>query len=157
MSMIGAALAFLAAAPARWRKEVIEAGAKRRIFELENAVAYFERELAAERSNSAHWKEEARRHAVEARLERETNERRRQRNDFQMLQAQALLQSSRQSLNAQMAMQALGAQNQQALQAMQNQQFAYSGHCNCVPSREQMFAAERRMCENIEALGLATQ
>jgi hypothetical protein len=149
MSMIGAALAFLAAAPARLRKQpVIDAGAKRRIFELENAVAYFERELAAERSISAHWKEEARRHAVEAR---------RQRNDFQMLQAQALLQSSRQSLNAQMAMQALGAQNQQALQAMQNQQFAYSGHCNCVPSREQMFAAERRMCENIEALGLATQ
>lgn len=98
------------------------------------------RELAAERNLLTHWIGEAARFARDAREEREL---RRGPQQYNPNHLQGQLYSQMQQAQAQQA-------QQQIAQAMQySQQNAFAGHCNCVPSRTQMFDAMIGQVDNM--------
>jgi hypothetical protein len=86
-------------------------------------IERLERELLIERHLSTHWKEQAARHAVEARQEREAHDRTRE-----------------QKLG--LAVRLLAHQPRQGRQAQANAQAAY-GFCDCAPGRSQLWAADQ--------------
>jgi predicted RNase H-like nuclease (RuvC/YqgF family) len=118
---------------------------------LVDHIETLEREILVEQHICRHWKEEAERLARASREAREERDRRALQTQLQMLQSQAAQQQLGLQQNQQLAAYAdpalqtahenmLGAQN--ALAAY-NQQ-AYAGFCNCVPSRAQVWGAQRQ-------------
>jgi len=131
----------------------------RELARLERALASAERDLSLQKSLTAHWKEEAKRIAIQTCELREEVDRLREERDNRDLQRQYafLLQSQSQALanqntwaQAQQA-QALAQQAQaQQAQALGLRQLRWeeglfgTGFCNCVPGRSQVWAAEQR-------------
>jgi hypothetical protein len=147
-ALVGALVALVARPPEPQRTKDQEeiARLKRRVETLEVEVESLERELAAERNLLTHWIGEASRFAREAREQRE----RLIRQNYQP-QQQLLAQDPQVALNQ--ALQARAAQQHayaQCNNARNQQQQAFAGFCNCVPSRGQMFDA---MVERLNQLG----
>ena len=105
-----------------------------RIETLELDNQGLERELAAERNLLTHWIGEAARFARDARELR--------RGQY------AGLQQAHYAQQAQLGAELLGEQPLQAY-AQYNQQLGAAGHCNCVPSRGQMFDAMISQVDNM--------
>ena len=131
MSLIGTAIGALVALlpPAllkpKEEKDVKLERLERRVETLEIDCESLERELAAERRLTEHWRGEAIRIAHEAREEREARR-----------GSQAQQQQQAQAFQAQ-AFQTIAQQHPQALALAQQ----FDAFCNCVPSRGQVFDA----------------
>jgi len=121
----------------------------RELVRLERALASAERDLSIQKSLTEHWKEEAKRIAIQTRELREEVDRLREERDNRDLQRQyAFLQQQSQSqalANHSAWAQAQQAQLAQQAQAQQALGFRWEeGFCNCVPGRSQVWAAEQR-------------
>jgi hypothetical protein len=116
---------------------------------LVDHIETLEREILLEQHICAHWKEEAERLARQSREEREARDRRALQTQLLMLQSQAAQQNAANPLASQQAQQniALAQQAQPADYANQAQGLQwrgdYDGFCNCVPSRAQVWGANR--------------
>jgi hypothetical protein len=127
---------------------------------LVDHIETLEREILLEQHICAHWKEEAERlakHASASRLRAETLERDRQDVRYQALMAQAQNPLASQQAQQNIANQQFAQQAQQNIAMAQQQNLAnyanqaqglqwrgdYDGFCNCVPSRAQVWGADR--------------
>lgn len=104
------------------------------------------RELAAERNLLTHWIGEAARFARDAREQREQSSSALYAQYHTALRREMMPQHGLAQQLGQQPLQAYAQYNQQANQHLQQQQLAgaqnvFAGHCNCVPSRTQMFDA----------------
>jgi hypothetical protein len=123
---------------------------------LVDHIETLEREILLEQHICAHWKEEAERLAKQSREEREQREMRLSQEalDLYLRQSQGLQptpnwaeMNRRSAMAYAQAQQNLANQQHQlaqyAGQAQGLQQQAYAGFCNCVPSRAQVWGAQR--------------
>jgi len=144
-ALIGAFLSLMPAARPKTEREIDR-----------SELLRLERDLHLQKLVAAHWKDEAQRIAIQSRQEREALQARiagleRERDDWQARAMrwpveQAQMQQAQQALAQQQANLALAQQAQLAqYQGMLGAQPAsvFDGWCNCVPSRSQVWAANR--------------
>jgi len=133
-ALIGAFLSLMPAARPKTEREIDR-----------SELLRLERDLHLQKLVAAHWKDEAQRIAIQSRQEREALQARiagleRERDDWQAQRQQAQMQQALANQQANLPLAQL-AQYQGMLGAQQASMF--DGWCNCVPSRSQVWAANR--------------